>query len=161
MESSLNNQLLNQYLQQQLHEQTGGSSAAENQQLRAVEFPDDAIFKEFKNHVKMWMDIDNMIRKLKAVVKERNEVKLQLTEKILRFMVTYNIEDLKTQEGKLRYTVTKAKKAPSKAEIRERIAENYGKVDNLEELVEKIFAKEERAERVALRRVNARKTVEV
>ena len=158
MESSLNNQLLNQYLQQQL--QTGEPQTTSSQ-LQAVEFPDDAIFKEFKNHVKMWMEIDNMIRKLKAVIKERNEVKQTLTEKILRFMATYNIEDLKTQEGKLRYTVSKAKKAPSKAEIRERIAENYGKVSNLEELVEKIFAKEERAEKAALRRVNARKTVEL
>jgi RecA/RadA recombinase len=109
----------------------------------------------------MWMEIDNMIRKLKEVIKERSTVKQALTEKILRFMATYNIEDLKTQEGKLRYTVTKAKKAPSKAEIRERITENYGKVSNLDELVEKIFAKEERAERAALRRVNARKTVEL
>ena len=161
METSRNNQLLNQYLQQQLQEQSGGGATADQQKLQAVEFPDDAIFKEFKNHVKMWMEIDNMIRKLKTVIKERNEVKQTLSEKILRFMSTYNIEDLKTQEGKLRYTVTKAKKAPSKAEIRERIAENYGKVSNLEELVEKIFAKEERAERAALRRVNMRKTVEV
>lgn len=160
MESSLNTQLLNQYLQQQAsstQDDAGTSGGA----IKAVEFPDDAIFKEFKNHVKMWMEIDNMIRKLKDVIKERNGVKQQLTEKILRFMATYNIEDLKTQEGKLRYTVTKAKKAPSKAEIRERIAENYGKVSNLEELVEKIFAKEERAERAGLRRVNARKTVEL
>ena len=158
MESSLSSQLLNQYLQQQAGstpEDTNGGA------IKAVEFPDDAIFKEFKNHVKMWMEVDNMIRKLKEVIKERNAVKQSLTEKILRFMATYNIEDLKTQEGKLRYTVTKSKKAPSKAEIRERITENYGKVSNLEELVEKIFAKEERAERAALRRVNARKTVEL
>jgi hypothetical protein len=158
MESSLNNQLLNQYLQQQL--QTGEPQSTSSQ-LQTVEFPDDAIFKEFKNHVKIWIENDNMIRKLKMVIKERNEVKQTLTEKILRFMATYNIEDLKTQEGKLRYTVTKAKKAPSKAEIRDRITENYGKVSNLEELVEKIFAKEERAEKAALRRVNARKTVEL
>jgi hypothetical protein len=159
MESSLSSQLLNQYLQQQ-----AGSSSTEDTTggaLKTVGFPDDAIFKEFKNHVKMWMEIDNMIRKLKEVIKERSTVKQALTEKILRFMATYNIEDLKTQEGKLRYTVTKAKKAPSKAEIRERITENYGKVSNLDELVEKIFAKEERAERAALRRVNARKTVEL
>ena len=66
MESSLSSQLLNQYLQQQAG--TATSEDTNGGAIKAVEFPDDAIFKEFKNHVKLWMEIDNMIRKLKEEI---------------------------------------------------------------------------------------------
>ena len=150
--------LINTYLNQQLaaasseHGETGvgGGSGA----IQHIELPDAAILDEFKNHVRAWIEIDNVIRKLQAAVKERNGLKKQLTEKILRFMSKYNIEDLNTRDGsKLRYKVGKSATAPSKSQIKERLLQYYGNVASIDELTEKVFEKAQR-DTVSLRRLN-------
>ena len=160
---SLKGQLINHYLTHQLREvdyggEEGGSSSAPANQLQSVDLPDNAVLEEFKNQVRVWIDLDNTIRKLKQATSERNVLKKQLTEKILRFMSKYNIEDLNTKDGsKLRYKVSHVKPTVSKADIKERLVANYGKVDNLDELTKIVFdvATEQRVEKVSLRRFNA------
>jgi hypothetical protein len=145
--------LINTYLNQQL------SETQESNALQRIELPDEAILDEFKNHVRVWIEIDNMIRKLRGAIKERADVKKNLTEKILRFMAKYNIEDLNTKDGsKLRYHVTKTKAQPSKSQIKERLTQYYGNVSNIDELTEKLFEKNEKTDAVSLRRLNLPKT---
>jgi hypothetical protein len=147
--SDLKGQLINTYLNQQLTE------AHEAGAMQHIELPDAAILEEFKNHVRLWIEIDNMIRKLRNVIKERNEAKKTLTEKILRFMARYNIEDLNTKDGsKLRYHVSNSKVQPNKAQIKERLSQYYGNISNVDELTEKLFEKGEKKETVSLRRLN-------
>lgn len=146
----LKGNLMNSYLNQQLME----SSVIQQNTVQALDLPDNAILEEFKNQVRIWVENDNMIKKLQAVLKERNAVKKTLSEKILRFMAKYNIEDLNTKDGsKLRYKVKTAKLAPSKAEIKDRLKENFGKVDNLDELTKLVFDANEKKEVPVLRRL--------
>jgi hypothetical protein len=150
--------LINTYLNQQLavaHEQDSGiGSNGTGGAVQHIELPDAAILDEFKNHVRAWIEIDNVIRKLQAAVKERNALKKQLTEKILRFMSKYNIEDLNTRDGsKLRYKAGKSTAAPSKAQIKERLMQYYGNVASIDELTEKVFEKAQK-DTVSLRRLN-------
>jgi hypothetical protein len=144
---------MNNYLNQQLIE-SGSTSTQHTTAVQAVDLPDNAILDEFKNQVRLWIENDNMIKKLQAVLKERNAVKKTLSEKILRFMAKYNIEDLNTKDGsKLRYKVKSTKQTPTKAEIRDRLKEYFGKVDNLDELTKLVFEACEKKETPVLRRL--------
>lgn len=150
--------LINNYLNQQLAAAASGEghdpNASAGGAVQHIELPDAAILDEFKNHVRAWIEIDNVIRKLQAAVKERNGLKKQLTEKILRFMSKYNIEDLNTKDGsKLRYKVCKSTAAPSKTQIKERLVQYYGNCASIDELTEKVFEKSQR-DTVSLRRLN-------
>lgn len=139
--------LINSYLNQQLAACEGGA-------LQQVELPDNVLLEEFKNQVRMWIEVDNTVKKLKAILKDRNAAKKQLSDKILRFMAKFNIEDLNTKDGhKLRYKVTETKSTPSKSEIRERLVENYGKVSDIEELSKLVFESKETRKKEVLRRL--------
>jgi len=153
MDNELKGNLMNTYLHQQLIE---SSSVQQQNAVQHVDLPDNAILEEFKNQVRMWIENDNMIKKLQAVLKERNAVKKTLSDKILRFMAKYNIEDLNTKDGrKLRYKVKTTKQAPSKSEIRDRLKEHFGKIDNLEELTKLVFDTYEKKEVPVLRRLKS------
>lgn len=164
---TLKGQLINSYLNQQLtaiegdsgydvNEPHGGSSGSSARAVQPMELPDNAVLDEFKNQVRIWIEIDNQVAKLQQAMRERNAVKKQLTEKILRFMGKYNIEDLNTRDGsKLRYRVATVKPTVSKAEIKKRLLENYNKVQNLDQLTEIVFSAQEQVQKVSLRRMRA------
>lgn len=151
---TLKGQLINSYLNQQLAAVGEGDEVGGSRAVTPMELPDNAVLEEFKNQVRLWIEIDNQISKLQQAVRERNVVKKQLTEKILRFMGKYNIEDLNTKDGsKLRYRVSTVKPVVSKADIKKRLLENYGKAQNLEQLTEILFSNQEQVQRVSLRRM--------
>lgn len=151
---TLKGQLINSYLNQQLTAVGEGDNNPDSRAVTPMELPDNAVLEEFKNQVRLWIEIDNQISKLQQAVRERNAVKKQLTEKILRFMGKYNIEDLNTKDGsKLRYRVANVKPVVSKADIKKRLIENYGKVQNLEQLTEILFSTQEQIQRISLRRM--------
>lgn len=165
MEDNLKGQLINTYLTHQFEEiqDAGGVDGNSidkhnNNTINAVELPDNKILEEFKNQVRIWIDIDNSVRKLQKAIKERNVVKKQLSEKILGFMSKYNIEDLNTRDGsKLRYKVSQVKPTITKAQIKERLLENFGKAQNVEELANMVFSNENlpKMEKKYLKRLNA------
>jgi Family of unknown function (DUF5760) len=153
---TLKGQLIHNYLNQQLTA-VGGDGNFKNDDnvnaLQPMDLPDNEVLDEFKQQVRMYNEIDNQIIKLFAAVKERKAIKKQLTEKILKFMGRYNIEDLNTKDGKLRYRTTTVKPTVSKTEIKQRLIENYGKVQNIEELTTIIFAHQEPVQKATLRRL--------
>lgn len=157
MENDLKGQLIHSYLNQQLSSigpSASGPSGGDSTAVQAMELPDNAVLEEFKQQVRMWIELDNQVQKLQQAIKERKQVKNQLTEKILRFMGRYNIEDLNTKEGKLRYRATPVKTTVSKTEIKRRLVEHYGKVNDIDELTELVFKSQETDEKKAtLRRL--------
>ena len=157
-DNAINNSYLNSYLNQQLSESIHESN---NNALSTIELPDNAVMEEFKNQVRSWIELDNAVRKLQHAMRERNIAKKQLTEKILRFMAKYNIEDLNAKDGsRLKYRVTASKAAVKPKEIKERLIENYGKFDNVKDLSEKIFGpNENKVQKVSLSRHGAKAVV--
>jgi hypothetical protein len=120
-------------LAQYLHEQQMQSQQA---MVESQPRPDGAVLEEFKHQVKMWIELDNQIKKMMAIVKDKKLVHKELTERILSFMVRYNIEDLNTKDGKLRYKVTRVKPGVKVKEIKQNI-QNYFSAD--EELCTKVM----------------------
>jgi hypothetical protein len=133
METAVKNQIINTYLNQQLQ------TTNENRDVQQVEFPDTSNMEDFKNQVKAWIEIDNQIKKLQGLIRERNNAKKQLTVKILAFMGRYNIEDLNTKDGKLRYKVSQVRKQVNHKEIKSRLSEHFSHTNSIEELTEKVF----------------------
>ncbi len=138
-ESAIKSQMINSYLSDQ-------STAVQP-------LPDNNSLEEFKNQVKMWMEIDNTVKKLQNVIKERNAIKNQLTRSILAFMSRFNIEDLNTKEGKLRYKVTNVKAPLNQTVIKNRLEENFSKARNAEELHELVFNRDIVVQKHSLRRL--------
>jgi uncharacterized protein YaaR (DUF327 family) len=96
----------------------------------------------FKNLVSEWFKYDDMIRKLEVALKERKTIQRAFNTKIEEFMFKYKYQDLNTQNGRIKTTERKVHKPINLKEIRE-ILENNKDLKG-EELLEKIFSKEDR-----------------
>ena len=64
--------------------------------------------------VKRWLLIDKQVSDLESQIKEIKKVKKELMPEITQFMVTYNISDLNTENGKLKCQERKTKKEGTK-----------------------------------------------
>lgn len=128
--------------------------------LKSVELPDEQVLDDFKNQVRLWIEIDNSITKLRAAMRERNVVKKQLTENILKFMARYNIEDLNTKDGsRLRYKVTQVKQTLTAKMIKDRLTENLDKIQTPDDLDSCVF-NQPKIEKISLKRLR-KKTVDM
>lgn len=112
---------------------------------------EDITLEEFKNYVKSWLEADAYIRKAKQLVKEKKKVKNKLSEIIMRFMSKYNIEDLNTKEGRIRYKTTYIRKPVTQKELKEKVQKLVP--ENKQKYVNRIFEERPKQEKVGLRRL--------
>ena len=131
MEPNIKNQIINNYLSQQLMVQE-----------KPIDVPSVDDLEDFKNCVRIWMEVDANIKKMQVLIKERNVLKKEVTKKILAFMSRFNIEDLNTKEGKLRYKVTQVKAPLSQKDIKDKIEKTYKHGISVNELTEKVFERQ-------------------
>ena len=89
--------------------------------------PDGASLEEFKNQVKIWMELDNSIKQLQTLQRERKTFKKQLTDKILQFMSVHNIDDLNTKDGRLLFKTSFVKRPLTQSTIRQRVEDELNK----------------------------------
>ena len=139
---NIKNQIINSYLSQQLM----------TQEIQPIDVPSPQELEDFKTCVRAWLEMDANIKKLQALVKERGVMKRELSTKIVAFMSRYNIEDLNTKEGKLRYKVTQVKAPLSQTQIKAKIETMYQPGMPISELTEKIFEARETRDKHSLRR---------
>ena len=131
----IKNTIINNYLSQQL-------MAPESREVQPIDVPSATELEDFKNCVRMWLEVDINIKKLQALVKERGVLKRELGAKIVSFMSRFNIEDLNTREGKLRYKVTQVKAPLSQTQIKSKIETSYQVGMPVNELTSKVFERE-------------------
>jgi len=131
----IKNTIINNYLSQQL-------MAPESREVQPIDVPSATELEDFKNCVRMWLEVDINIKKLQALVKERGVLKRELGAKIVSFMSRFNIEDLNTREGKLRYKVTQVKTPLSQTQIKSKIETSYQVGMPVNELTSKVFERE-------------------
>ena len=104
----------------------------------------------------MWIDIDNQIKQMAQILKEKKQVQRALTEKVLVFMARYNIEDLNTKDGKLRYKVTHVKPSVKQTTIKKKLLDYFEHDKDLaNKVVNAVFDDEgtPKVEKPALRRL--------
>ena len=118
-----------------------------------TESMNEALLEEFKSHVKDWLELDNQLKRLAAAAKERRKKKNDINLKILEFMGRFNIEDLNTKEGIIRYRKTYVKEPLSQKTIKTKLEELFKNDKDTFEKVQKIFTEREKIEKTSLRRL--------
>lgn len=124
-----------------------------------VAVPEDTALGSFRANVKTWMAIDNEIKRLEAALKEGKKAKKELTEKVMTFMSQYNVEDLNTRDGRLRYKVSSVMAPLSQKQIKERLVGFLqakfpdAQAERLEEELHTAVFNRDRVEKVSLCRL--------
>ena len=113
---------------------------------------DDNQLANFKEKVKQYLNLDDDIRKLEKVIREKKQTKQKLTETILTFMNDYNIEDMTTGNGKLKRSVSYTKKPLNKETLKSKLGEYFKNYEKGEEIANYIIDKRDKEERVRLKR---------
>lgn len=158
--NDIKSKIIESYLKQQLDEtndETGQDDACSMNNSQ-IQVPDNESLTEFKQQVKQWLELDNSIKTLAAVLKEKKDKKNELTIKILEFMAKYNIEDLNTKEGKLRYKTAMTKAPLSQKIIKEKVIQLYDPKRTCEEFAKLVFESRETIQKPTLRRVSIKST---
>jgi len=117
-----------------------------------TESMNEMMLEEFKENVKAWTLADNQVKRLNAASKQLKTKKKELNEKILDFMARFNIEDLNTKEGIIRYKKTFVKEPLTQKMIKEKLNEMFKDSDSLEKINE-IFTNRNKVEKTSLRRL--------
>ena len=134
--SVFNQKMLHSYLEQQASIDQGEEESGPT--------PSPEELEEFRNQVKLWIDLDVAMEKLKNAMKERKKSHTILSEKIGDFMTKYNIEDLQTSVGKVRCKKVDVKPQLTQKTIKSRVTESMASSNKpSEDLIEQIFQKPE------------------
>jgi hypothetical protein len=112
-----------------------------------------SMLNEFKVQVKAWMELDIEIKRLQMAVKDRKKTQSKLNENILDFMTRYDIEDLNTKYGTLRYKTTTVKTPLSQKTIRKRLDDTFGGDERVSKVIDDIFVNRGHVEKHSLRRL--------
>lgn len=73
--------------------------------------------EELKSTVKEWLILDNEIREIQRILKEKKETKKTLTNSVIELMKTKDVDELNVNDGKLVYAQTKSKAPLNKQHI--------------------------------------------
>jgi hypothetical protein len=71
----------------------------------------------------MYMELDNSLKELTTLVRERRKFKNALSDKILNFMARFNIDDLNTKDGRLKYKMSNVRTPLPTNLIKKRVEE--------------------------------------
>lgn len=127
--------------------------AIDNTSREMTESMNEVLLEEFKDNVKQWLELDNQLKRLAAASKERRKKKNDINLKILEFMGKFNIEDLNTKDGIIRYKKTFVKEPLSQKTIKTKLEELFKDDQENFEKIEKIFTDREKVEKTSLRRL--------
>ena len=111
-------------------------------------------FQIFRERVKKYIVYDDDIKKLEKIIKEKKKEKKQITDGIIEFMSNYNIEDLSTENGKLKRSVSFIKKPINKETIQKKLSEYLNNSDKANEATLYIFNNREKDKKVKLKRID-------
>lgn len=117
--------------------------------------PDDVQLAEFKSQVRMYIEMDNAIKKLQTMLKDRRAYKQQLADRMVKFMIRFNIEDLDTPDGSISSRVSYTKAPLSHKHIRDSIASYFARQNIPDiglQLTDAVFNDRQRIEQVRLQR---------
>lgn len=116
---------------------------------------DSMTLDDFKEYVRRYIEIDSWIQKAQEVMREKKKQRDKLSEIITKFMLKYDIEDLKVKQSKLRCTVRQVKQPITQKVIKEKISDYFkGNDTKTTEIIQKVFEEDRPVkERATLRRL--------
>ena len=118
-------------------------------------------FVNFKQNVKDWVTLDDDIKTLQDAIKKRKKRINELTPIILDFMKRFNINDLNTQNGQLRYTTSLLAKPVNKNFLLSKLGEFFKDNEKSQALTTYIYDNRIKEEKVKLKRVIEKKKINI
>jgi hypothetical protein len=118
-------------------------------------------FVNFKQNVKDWVTLDDDIKTLQEAIKKRKKRITELTPLILDFMKRFNINDLNTQNGQLRYTTSLLAKPVNKNFLLSKLGEFFKDNEKSQVLTTYIYDNRIKEEKVKLKRVIEKKKINI
>jgi hypothetical protein len=95
---------------------------------------------DFRKKVKTWLDLDTEISLLEKKARELKKIRnKQLEPDITKFMNTFNITDLNTDNGKLKCNQRNTKKALNKKNIRQNLSHVFQDINQVDEAMHLIL----------------------
>jgi len=122
---------------------------------------DNEEFLEFKNNVKEWLLLDDDIITLQNAIKDRKVKKNELTPKILDYMERYEINDLNTNNGKIKFTKSLQTKPLNKQFLISRLGDFFKDFSKGEKAASFILENRDKEEKLKLRRVHNKKELNI
>ena len=115
--------------------------------------------QHFKSSVVSWLSIDEKIAVLQGQIKAlRDRKKKEIEPEIMDFMKTYNISDLNTQNGRLKYSEKNVKKGLNKKNIMENLILYYNNnEDKAEEVTNFLYDNREEKTTQKITKLKAKK----
>lgn len=114
-------------------------------------------FVEFKEYVKEWILLDDDISTLQKAIKERRDKKNLLTPSIIDFMNRFEINDLNTNNGKLKCSKTMRTKPLNKEFLLTRLSDYFRDLKKGEKALNFLMTDRPKEPKFSLRRVNVKK----
>jgi len=118
-------------------------------------------FIEFKNNIKEWLTLDDDIITLQNALKDRKSKKNKLTPTILDFMNRYKINDLNTNNGKLKFTKSLQTKPLNKQYLISRLGDFFKDFSKGEKVASFVLENRDKEEKIKLRRVINKKEINI
>jgi hypothetical protein len=122
---------------------------------------DNDEFVEFKNNVKEWLLLDDDIITLQNAIKDRKVKKNELTPKILEYMEKFEINDLNTNNGKIKFTKSYQTKPLNKQFLISRLGDFFKDFTKGEKAASFILENRDKEEKFKLRRVHNKKELNI
>ena len=111
----------------------------------------------FKENVKEWLTLDDDIKTLNSHLRDRKKRKNELTPDILKFMQEYEIQDMNTNSGLIKYNQTLVKKPMNKEFIRKKLSDFLKNSKTAEDATDYITQNRDTEIKIKLKRVNKKK----
>ena len=158
-DETLKKTILHNYLKSQGSESPPPPQSATSNSTASPALPLDDInlstitLEDFKKYVEKYFEVDNLMKKVSVLIKEKKKERNKLSEIITQFMQKYDIEDLNTKTGKIRCKKSFVKSPVSQKHIKHEITTILHDSDPSKKRIMQVFDNREKVEKVSLRRL--------
>ena len=114
---------------------------------------------DFKEQVKSWLKYDNELKAINAKIKildnerkHRKKLMEKLSEMILKFMGSNEIDELNSREGIIKYRKSLVMAPLTQKRMIERLKEQFQTITDVDERLNKVFKDREKIPKLCLKR---------
>jgi hypothetical protein len=118
-------------------------------------------FVSFKNNVREWLLLDDDIIKLQAAIRERKKKKDDLTPLIQDFMKNFEINDLNTNDGNIKFTKSSYTKPLNKQFLSAKLADFFKDSGKGEAIATYLLNNRDKEEKFKLKRILNKKSINI
>lgn len=169
--SSARDQLVRKYLEQQQSEMMRNSNDefadsllnegqinVHHTSLVAVQTNENEL-NDFKEQVKNWIRLDNELKAINAKIKmldnerkHRKKMMDKLSEMILKFMGSNEIDELNSKDGVIKYKKSMVKEPLNQKKIIEKLREQFQAISDVDDRLNNVFKNRNKVLKLCLKR---------